>query len=100
MIDADICRNKHGGNPQSEAANRLVNKPRGRQQALDFIRARGSLGATSSEFALSVGKHPHQVSGRFSELKRDGDIVELTDEYGETVVRDGYAVCVMARGEA
>lgn len=71
----DICQNKHGGDPESVAAHAAGDKLRDRAVALEFIRLRGQTGATADEFAEHLGRQLNQVSGRFTELKRDGQIV-------------------------
>ena len=70
----DICENKHGGNAQSAAAHQSILhcKENSREQIWQLIKARGSAGATLHEIAAELGVHPHQISGRISELKSKG----------------------------
>lgn len=56
---------------ESLEAFRTVNRSRDRSLALDFVTEQGDYGATADEFADHVGRQLNQVSGRFSELKRD-----------------------------
>jgi len=39
---------------------------------------------TCEQVAEKMGKYPHQISGRFSELREDKDIIEITG------VKDGH----------
>lgn len=69
----DISENRHLGNAESQKAFKALQgvMPKMRQDALDWIKARGQ-GGTSQEYADSLGVPINKVSGRFSELKRDG----------------------------
>ena len=82
----DICASKHGGNPESQAANRRISavKTKQRQAVLDAITA-SRTGLTCRELALQWCVGMNTISGRFSELKADGQIQK-------TGVRDGCAV--------
>ena len=70
----DICFNKHGGNAQSLTANQMVDKDNDRALVLKFITEHKT--AHSKQVARYLGKQLNQISGRFSELKADGLIVE------------------------
>ena len=70
----DICANRHGGNTCSVDANKRVNKAADREAILRLISAEKN-GLTLKEACLVMMKTPNQISGRFSELKRDGLIV-------------------------
>ena len=71
LLNFDICRNKHGGNVLSVAANPKDDaKRKMRNQVLEFIMSRGEQGATSEEIALHLNIELHRVSGRCSELKK------------------------------
>lgn len=78
MAERDVTANFHGGNPESaEAFERTPAEQRQRQKArvLDYIASRGRNGATSDE-AEAYLKLTHQAcSARFTEAKRDGQIV-------------------------
>lgn len=66
----DVTRRKHGGNEQSEDANRKV-EPWKKQSCQDveaFVRSAGRRGATSKEYAVFKGVGLNTISGRFSEL--------------------------------
>lgn len=95
----DICRNKHHDDPESVAAHKTGDKLRDRMLAFEFIRSRGEHGATADEFAASIDRQLNQVSGRFSELKRDGKIVASGEK---RPTRNGSAakVYVVAGGKA
>lgn len=66
----DICANKHKGNTHSVQANTRLHphKTTAREQVLRFVQSCCGRGATLSETAEHLGKLPHQLSGRFSEL--------------------------------
>ena len=71
----DITANRHGGNPESQAAFESRDRDGDRQLVIEFLRRRGDQGCTADEFAAHVGRQLNTLSGRFSELKRDGVIV-------------------------
>lgn len=85
----DICEGKHQGNTQSrDAFRRLADAlPAARLRVMEYIAAQEEQGATAQECANALGVAIHKVSGRFSELKRDGLIVKIG-------VRDHGGVCV------
>lgn len=70
----DICRRKHGGNPNSEAANERAQKKRDGDRILAFLRFRGPL--TCETIALEMKLPYTAVSARLSEMKRDGYVEE------------------------
>jgi predicted HTH transcriptional regulator len=72
---ADICQNRHGGNPESVKANRHVDKV---NQSKLVLEALERLGTATCEQLEDVTFSKHQsVSARLSELKRDGLIVKI-----------------------
>lgn len=75
---ADICSNRHLGNPESIAAHSRVAPSllTDRARVLDAIRASGSRGLTAKEYADNENVQLNTISGRFTELKRDGRIVK------------------------
>jgi hypothetical protein len=76
----DICRNRHRGNAESEAANtRLENsgaKSKQRARVLAAIQNAGVRGITCKELARKWGLDMNCISGRFSELKKDDLIIQ------------------------
>lgn len=69
----DICRANHGGQEDSEAANRVTNKSVDREKIKDWLAGRKD-GGTCDEAEVEL-KMPHQTcSARFSELKSDNEI--------------------------
>jgi hypothetical protein len=76
----DININRHGGNKQSNAANVKIApfKLNWRERILGFMASRDTkgLGTTRRHAADYFGKEAGQISGRFTELKVSGDIVE------------------------
>jgi hypothetical protein len=91
MPDRDITGSKHGGNQESRAAFRGHDRSRIRWRVFHYIVGSGIAGATTAEVAAGLDRPMHSVSGRMSELKRDGLIVP-TDR-----CRDGGRVCCAAR---
>lgn len=92
---ADICERKSKGHRNSKRANLVARKsaPSMRKRLLALLEERGVAGITGKEFARIVDKPFNAVSGRLSNAKTDGLIVEVAD------VEDG-AVVVLAELEA
>jgi hypothetical protein len=74
----DITWNKHGGNANSTAANASTQsrKARDRARIYTYIHERGGYGATCDEACIALGMLTQTGSARFSEMKRDGDILD------------------------
>jgi hypothetical protein len=83
---SDPCRGKHGGNPESEAAN--VRAHGGKEEMRRRILCLFLTGCdwTSKEIAARLGKPLHAISGRLSELRAAEDLVPTGER------RDGAAV--------
>lgn len=97
MSSADITRNFHGGNAESNAAHRSIvtAKETLRRRVIDFARSRGEHGATSDEIEVALGL-PHQtVSARITEAKADGALVP-SGERRQTRSGRNAAVLVVA----
>jgi len=47
-----------------------------RKQVYELIKQHGPI--TCEQVAEKMGKYPHQISGRFSELREDKDVIEIT----------------------
>jgi hypothetical protein len=73
--EPDICKRKHGGNPQSVQANRRVQKERDRDTVLNLVAMAGPEGRTLDEVAAILDVAPNRISGRFTELKKDGKLI-------------------------
>jgi len=70
----DICSNRHQGNEHSRRANPdSKSKQRSRLAVLEVIREFG--GATVKEIAAELDTLPNCISGRITELKREGMII-------------------------
>ena len=84
----DICQNKHGGTFTSAAAFERAkpNMSKSRQDVLFAVEMSLDIGITAKEYAQKRGLQLNTISGRFTELARDGWIMR-TDE-----TRDGCAV--------
>jgi len=74
----DVCRARHRGHAQSEAANSRVHpyKRHMRDRILELLESAGLRGMTLHELARAVQKQPHQISGRITELKSDKAVRE------------------------
>lgn len=66
----DVCAAKHGGDPQSVAANQKAQSTKRVWHAriLDTLTWRGEYGATCKEIAEVWQVEMHRISGRISEL--------------------------------
>ena len=84
----DICENKHGGTFTSKTAFKRAqpNMSKSRQDVLFAVEMSLDIGITAKEYAQKNGLQLNTISGRFTELSRDGWIMR-TDE-----TRDGCAV--------
>lgn len=73
----DICRNNHGGEENSEAANAATDsrKARDRARMYAWVQMRGEVGATCDEVCNALDLLTQTGYPRFSEMKRDGDLV-------------------------
>ena len=70
----DICERKHRRNPESRNAFKTCNASQQRAQVLAAVQQAGRHGLTCHELADRWGVSAHQISGRFSELKKQGAI--------------------------
>lgn len=52
------------------------------KEVKDIIEEHGPI--TCEQVAQKMGKYPHQISGRFSELREDYDLIKITG------VKDGH----------
>ena len=68
----DVCERKHRGNAESQAARKRCNTAEQRERVFAAIREAGTEGLTCHELAARWGVSPNKISGRFSELKRNG----------------------------
>ena len=76
----DICQVKHGGNQQSIEAyeSALPSMAKARRSVLEAVRQAMDEGITAKEYAERNGRQLNTVSGRFSELSREGWIERTT----------------------
>ena len=77
-IEKDITANRHGGNAQSRAAHKDGNKMKSRATVYSLIKEAGKDGLTVDEISRKLRKAPNTISGRVTELKRDGFVKEST----------------------
>lgn len=86
-LDDDICRNKHGGEQYSEAANEDVH-PRKANQRGRIVAHLDKVGALiCDQCAVQLGMPTQTCSARWSELKRDGTIVPVFGPDGKQATR-------------
>ena len=83
----DICANRHGGNPESAAANERTQKERDRKRVLWAIVNAGARGATCDELERTLTLKHQTCSARCSELLRDGMISRAVKDDGSHVKR-------------
>lgn len=81
----DITKNRHGGNANSvEAHNKLLAvKGQRRQEVLGWIKTFGKYGGTLEQICQRSNLDITQVSGRVSELKKEG-LVQVALLKGKT----------------
>lgn len=84
----DITSGRHGGNPESEAAQagRSHRAQSQRLKVLLQVHRAGFRGITADELAEKWGAEVNRISGRFSELSRDG-LIERRDHKGKRITR-------------
>ncbi len=93
----DITSNRHGGNAESVAAFQSIKDrlPAQRKEVLHWItvytKAHSGRGLTVDELAEVMHKTPNAISGRVSELKRDGRIYKA----GTRLTRSGCKAAVL-----
>ena len=73
--EPDICKNRHGGNPQSVQANWRVQKERDRDAVLNLVAEAGEAGRTLDEVAAIMDVGANRISGRFTELRKAGRLM-------------------------
>ncbi len=73
-IEPDICRRKHGGAETSVKADKLVSKENDRRLVYSYIKEAGSYGHTLDEIAVLLDRDANRLSGRFTELRKRGQI--------------------------
>jgi hypothetical protein len=69
----DVCKGRHGGNPQSVEANKKPCKDGDRRTILELIKAAPD-GRTLKELCEAMGRTPNAISGRITELKMLGRV--------------------------
>jgi len=87
---ADICARKHQGNEVSGAAFQGLKAklPGLRETVFGVIERAGAKGTTSKEISKNTGIALHSISGRVSELLKDGRVIRLAERReGSSVVR-------------
>lgn len=99
MRTDDICRNNHGGNPESEAANLQTDKRRDSRRIVDALVNVGWNGLTCDELEVRLAMSHQTCSARCSELKRDGTIaVKSAKRFTRTGSSAGVLVLANPQG--
>lgn len=90
----DICRNYHGGNPESEAANVIAHKSSAqiRSKILEYVRACGLDGATCDQIEIALELSHQTASARCADLKR---LKMIVDSGGRRETRTGSKAAVL-----
>lgn len=75
---ADVCRQKHKGNRESEAANRMAEKTKITVGGMVFrwFVQQGAAGGTAEECEVALGMRRSSASARIAELKADGWLLD------------------------
>jgi len=81
--EPDICINRHRRSDTSMLADKRVAKARDRSQIFGYIKAAGMYGHTLDEMSVILERPCNCISGRFSELKKSGEIIP-TEERRKT----------------
>ena len=86
VTNPDVCRNRHGGNAESEQANNVAHltKAQQRERVLRAIRESAS-GMSCKELAALWGVGMNTISGRFTELKARELIRKIGTRSGSAV---------------
>jgi hypothetical protein len=74
----DICRNYHGGNPESKKANLRVASVKSfdRARILKFLAEQGWTGATCDEIETELKMSHQTASARCAELKEENEVIK------------------------
>lgn len=85
----DITSERHGGNPESESAQADRERRAQSQRTKVWLEVRhaGFGGLTVDELAEKWGAEVNRISGRFTELCRDGLIERQNDPEGKRITR-------------
>lgn len=94
--DPDICINRHGGSTTSTLAHQRVALEKDRALVYGYIKAAGRFGMTLDELSIVLDRAPNRISGRFSELKKRGEIV-ATEQRRKTRTGSWAQVYVVAQ---
>jgi len=89
----DISARRHKGNEQSSAAFHVIKDrlTQAQERVLGIIKYKGDRGATVNEIAFALDTTPNAISGRVSELKRDGKIYKS----GTRKTRSGCSAAIL-----
>lgn len=93
--DNDVCGARHGGDENSEAANRVTNKEISRARIVAFLKGCGDRGATCEDISIALDLGYTSASARCSELRRDGTV----EVQGKRPTRTGCKAAVLVLKE-
>lgn len=93
-MSADITAGRHGGNTESAEANDSIAdiKPTLRKRVVEYVRSRGTDGATSDEIEIALDMRHQTASARITEAKQLG-LLTKTDQRRPT--RSGHSAAVL-----
>jgi hypothetical protein len=74
--DDDICANKHGGNPNSRAANRRTDKAKGEARVYAHIWSFGLRGITRDRCEIDLNMGRSTVTARVADMKKRGTVID------------------------
>lgn len=85
----DVCKNRHRGNAQSEAANDVVQpyKLNMRERIFFYVFKSRQYGVTCEDIVRDLGMKLQSVSARVSELKATNRVVEDGTRNGYSILR-------------
>src|SRR5688572_16872887 len=97
QVLSDICRRKHGKNPESEAANARVHSQKAvdRQRIIAYADFMGPYGITFKEVCKDLDLKPQTASARLAELRADVELVPKKN----AAKRDGCGVFIRPKGQ-
>lgn len=72
----DPTADRHGGNPESQAAGASIEPEWIRRRVRRYVETRGYIGATCDEIEHALDLRHQTASARITELKRRGDLID------------------------
>lgn len=97
----DICRNYHGGNPESDEANLATRKAKDAARIIIYLLSHDG-GLTCDELEDALGLQHQTCSARCAELKRDKIVIRKpmdSEHYERRLTRNGCWAAVLVLKE-